>query len=543
MYKKYFLLLSLLFYVSSYAQSFDKVKVFFSKIFEKIVFDTLLNSPPPPIDTTGLSIGIYEPIPSDNPKYARDSLLRIQAYEASKNAKYDSVVNILNKISEPDSIDLGFLTKANIKLGKWDDALSTGQKIKTNNYRILTDIGIIAIVNKKNQLAIEEYLTKAVHLKPDYGRAYQYLGHAYFLEDEYNNAIENWKLAKKYVKSANYLDYFIGVAYFKLKNFSSAIKHFELVNKEQEEYYRYSIYYLSHIAFRNKDIQRANEILNRYRVFSYEFTDVELDLLKKQIYCNYILGINALENGESNKALDLFTKAEYLIGSHSMEPKKFSYITIIRGILIRLIEELRGDEKYEGSNLYFGKLITDLEYFNRNNHQFDHEIKTLGNIIYLYSENEEEKRLAARCYKTILPYDLAAENNYYCLYPDSISQIYIERLKTHVCSLNNLFLFYNISRIMYYRNMYQESYDFIQKFKRCIIAIDNFEYKNEFLIELLNLEIKIVNMLYKNNQVRVRTMVAKIHDQIAQIPSNNLKSIPEYIFINERNDFIVIFLI
>lgn len=525
-----------------YAINIGQVNTYPTTIVEKSAMEDSLAIPLPPVDTSMVSESKYEPIPSSDPEYARDGLLRIIAYDAWRREDYEVVVKELNKLIKPNAIDLEFLTKAYIKLGKWQEALATGKKINTNNPDILTNIGIIAIVNQYYKPAIG-YLERAIQMRQDYHRAYQYLGNVYYILDDNQKAIKNWKLAKDYKSAAKYLDYFIGVAYFKLKDFESAIHHFEQVSKDQDVWYAFSIYYLSYLAFRNKDIQRANEVVNRIIIPSLKFSPVELDILKKQIYCNYILGVQAFESDEKDEALEYFIKAEYLIGSHSLELPKYANMAIIRGILIRLMEELQGDKEKRGSNLYFSKLLSDLEYYIRENEQFNEYIKILVNIIYLFSEDEIEKKLAEKCYQSVLDSDLIVENNYYCLFPDSMSYLYKDNLKNLKCSEITLYLIYNMSRILYYKEMYQETLVFIDIFENCISSIFDFKYKNEFLFELLNIKAKIVKEIYKDDLHKVNRLVKQIDQRIALIPKDNLKPIPQYELLNNETEFIAIFVI
>jgi len=224
-------LLIILFFSSlpNYAQGLgDDIKKFIAHIFSKRISAKENEFPLPPLDITSISVGTYKPIPATDPKYAKDSLHRLNAYQAWKQENYMSVIEELTKVANKIFIDWEFLTKAYIKLNRWEEALNTGTNIQSNDPEILTHIGIIAIINKKYNTAIE-YFEEAIELKKDFYPAYQYLGNVYYLLNKNQEAVQNWQLAQKYGSKGKHLNYFIGVANFKMKNYDIAIKYFEIV--------------------------------------------------------------------------------------------------------------------------------------------------------------------------------------------------------------------------------------------------------------------------------------------------------------------------
>lgn len=502
-----------------------------------------INLPIPPVDTTAISIGFYEPIPPTGSEIAKAGLNRLNAFDAWQNGKYERVIDELNRLPKHNPIDLEFLTKAFIKLGRWQDALNTGQKIVTNNPQILTYIGIIAIINKEYKIALD-YFKRAISVKADCDSAYLYSGNVFYLKDDMRNAIENWKAAKNYKNSAPYLDYFIGVAYFKLKDYESALKYFEYVTSDKDEWYYYSVYYLSYMAIMNKNIDQANEVLRSVKIFSSDTSLVKLDLLKKQIYCNYVLGLRALTKNEKKTAADYFIKAEYIIGSHSFKHPDYFYIDIIRGILIRITEEIKNEEHQGKSNLFFGNLITEIESYERKGIDLYENLKALANIIFTFSKSDLEKKLAAQCYQLILNKDIISENNFYCLNPSLISPFYMGRVESLECSKIKLYLLYNISRFLYLNKKNEESYDSIRNFKSCLDSVNDFKYKNEFLLRVLNLELKLIKEIDKTNPRDPRelnAMIIRINQDIAKLQKRKLKEIEAYDLINDINHLVAIY--
>jgi len=544
MLKRNILLLLIIFYFINlpiHAQEHDLKKII-QHLFNKLSSTKEQKFPMPPIDIANISVGTYKPIPATDSRYARDSLHRLNAYQAWKQEDYESVIEELTKVSNKISIDWEFLTKAYIKLNRWEEALNTGTNIQSDDPEILTHLGIIAIVNKKHEIAIE-YFEEAIELKKDFYPAYQYLGNVYYLLNKNQEAVNNWQLAQQYGSQGKYLNYFIGVANFKMKNYELAIEYFDKVTNQDSIWYDYSVYYLSHLAIQNDNIRRANEVLNRIIIPTFSLDDLQLDLLMKQIYCNYVLGIQALEKDQKDEALDYFSKAKYLITSHNLKAPEFTYMDITRCILCRLIEENSRNKDTESAYHCFSDIVSDFEIYVSDENKYFDEFKLLGNIIYLFSENEAEKQLAANCFQKIMNENVIYENNYNCIFPNFVNHFYLEKIKSLDCSEITLYLLYNACRILFYKNMFSESRDFISMFKECVKLRPDFKYKNEFLLELLNIEIKLTNKLYGDNPRRVINFVNEIYSQIANIPKQNLKPIPEYILVNENLDLLIIFVI
>jgi len=286
--------------------------------------------------------------------------------------------------------------------------------------------------------------------------------------------------------------------------------------------------------------------LNRIIIPTFSFDDLRLlrlDLLQKQIFCNYFLGIQALENDKKDEAIDYFSKAKYLITSHNLTLPEFTYLDITRCILCRLIEENSRNQDNESAYHCFSDIVSDFEINISDKNEYNDEFKLLGNIIYLFSENDAEKQLAANCYNKIMNENIIYENNYNCIFPNFVNHFYLERIRSIGCSETTLYLLYNACRILYYKNMLLEARDFISIFKECVKLRSDFKYKKEFLLELLNVEIKLVNKIYSGDPRRVKDFVDKINSQIAAIPKQNLKPIPEYVLVNETFDILIIFVI
>lgn len=505
--------------------------------------DTILQTIPT-IELIESKTEFYPPIGSIDIKGATDGKYRVKAYKAWKDADFKKVIEELNKIVNKSDVDLEFLTKAYIKEKKWDLALNTGSKIsifdsstiknKENTITLLMSIGTVALLNKKFDMAIDYFSRIVQKHNPQYYQAYEHLGYTYYLYDLYNDAILNWQKGLTGGRNLPLLNYLIGVAYFKLEQLEQAKSYFEKIMPDNE-WYLYSTYYLSHMAYKEDNYESAKEILDKIWIRSSGFTPVEFDIIKKKIYCNYILGLNNIrENPE--KALLYFKQAENIISPHYLNAPRYTYMAIIRGILKRLMDDITG-EGYTRSNAYSRNLINELEICYRESAVDKNEIKTLGNVIYLSSHTTEDRGMAARCFKIILTEDEIAENNFYCLVNsvDNVPSTFIDRF-SGIYTLNNFYLLYNLTYLYFQYEKYDEALRLSNLFRRFADRVQDAKYHDELLAKHLRLRTLINEKKYSGKHETIRIMNKKIEDEITLLHKRNLRSVPEFIFLNEKQD-------
>jgi len=506
--------------------------------------DTILKTSPK-IEVIDIKTERYESIKPDDPQYAKYGQYRVRAYRAWINGDYKKVIEELSQIENKSDLDLKFLTKAYIKEKKWNLALNTGndlisvdsleiKDIKDINGAItlLLSLGTVALVNKKYDMAID-YFNKIIQkLDPKCYQAYEHLGYTYYLENQYDNAIKNWKKAIRGCKNPPLLYYLIGIAYFKLENLEQAKAYFEKIMPDNE-WYLYSVYYLSHMAYKNKNYSHAKEILDKIWIRSATFSPVEFDIIKKKIYCNYILGLTNLERNP-RVALQYFKDAVTIIDTYHLTVPKYTYIAIIRGILKRLIDDVNGDG-YQLSNAYFQNIIDRLKECYREGTVTADEIKTLGNVIYLSSNSEWDRKIAAKSFKIIKDVDKVAKNNFYCLIGSTeyISSNLINQLP----GTYNLFTFYflyNLTNLYFHDEKIDESLRLSDLFRKCAERIPGAKFRNELLAKHLRNRMLMNENKYANQPERLRIINDALENEIENLYQQKLKNVPEFIFLDEK---------
>jgi len=147
-----------------------------------------------------------------------------------------------------------------------EDALNERISKNSGDYVALTKLGIIYQDQGHRKEAMRVF-KKAIDIAPDYPDARFFIGRLYFIEREFDRAIEELKGYKSKMKSAPNLDektkklyindlYYLSEVYFLLKRYPEAREELEeilkLSPKEPEAYYDLGVYYYVHEHSRSR---------------------------------------------------------------------------------------------------------------------------------------------------------------------------------------------------------------------------------------------------------------------------------------------------
>ncbi|MFA6142996.1 MAG: tetratricopeptide repeat protein [Candidatus Omnitrophota bacterium] len=147
-----------------------------------------------------------------------------------------------------------------------ENALNDRISKNKNDYIAITKLGVIYQDQGRKEDAVRLF-KKAIEIAPDYPDAHLFIGRAYFLKRDFDNAVEELKIYKNIMKALPQMDeeirkmyikdlFYLSEVYFTLKRYPESREELEeilkLNSKEAGAYYNLGVYYYTYEHSRSK---------------------------------------------------------------------------------------------------------------------------------------------------------------------------------------------------------------------------------------------------------------------------------------------------
>lgn len=392
---------------------------FLKKVFALFDSAKSITDVSPPPDTARIGIPLYPPSsPTDT---TSDSHHRIGAIEAWSRDDYPGIIDSLKKVSYPNDVDLRLLANLYYRLDSLTQALDVGEKIQDKDEQTLYALGLITMKIGDYKRATR-YLQKAIDRKPNWARARARLADAYFLDNNHVKALSNWLLAKEGSYNEPYLNYFLGFIYFERGDYEEALNYFDQIKSDDPTHQLLirAKYFQALIKEKTESREAAIEVLSEIEIRTIGMSEIEYDILKKKIYSHFWLGLEYYEKN-SELAREHFINSEVMISSNFVKFRDNDKVIVelLKGVILKLREQLRRMKRYEVSNQYF-QSYTNKKIDEYQSGKIDDDLMHLsGEVLYLC----KEPILSARFFNIFRKDDPIAEMNYYVLQPNSMQRL------------------------------------------------------------------------------------------------------------------------
>lgn len=422
----------------------------------------------------------FEPIPPDDPEYAKKVIAFLPAVNYWRRGRSNEVIKTINNLNIQDDIANRFLMDAYVKLDLSDKAIEFGDKIKDKDNQIIVALGICALRARQFDRAID-YFTQ---LKADttYGKfVTEQIGNAYFmkahssqsdsaksLKNSYiTEAIAHWKKVQNSAGLFPRVQYALGVAYYLLESYEKARDYFYEIYEKRENDLLARLFILLSLH-RQRDNKELDKFLNKIYIESKNQTEDARNLLKTVIFSYYFLGEDQYENGNYDKAREYWLKARKALYAHDFPGEEKLDFLYIRAIISQMIKEIGENHVIDEKDLLktpaslftFQELYDSLSTQSQWNAQFNQFADKIGDILFMLNEKE----LSYKFFKLVQDPGIITFNNIVAINPKENHSISVEDLMVFSQGPYSFFVVLNLfSSILTNQAKYDDAPQILEK--------------------------------------------------------------------------------